>query len=167
MRTHFDMAFPRLLFLVALFLPCASALGQASAKCQVRPKTLSAMRNCYRPLLVFSPTAGDSRLKKQGELLDQDADDMMDRFVMFTPIVASTKSFSAPLDTPYVVLSSQQMQAIRSQFQVPSDGFLVLLLGEDLGEKLRSTRPVDPTRLNALIDQMPSRKLEMQRPHAN
>ena len=92
---------------------------------------------------------------------------MRDRFVMFTPIVPSPKNFSAPLDTPYVVLSTQQMQAIRSQFQVPADTFLVLLLGEDLGEKMRSTRPVDPTRLNALIDQMPSRKQEMQRPHAN
>jgi hypothetical protein len=161
------MASRRLLFLVALSLPCASALGQASAKCQVQPKTLAAMRNCYRPLLVFSPTASDVRLKRQSDLLDQDADDMMDRFVMLTPVLPSVKNFTAPLDTPYVVLSSQQMQAIRSQFQVPADSFVVLLLGEDLGEKLRSTRPVDPTRLNTLIDEMPSRKTEMQRSHAN
>ena len=161
------MASRRLFLLVALFLPCAPALAQANAKCPVQPKTLAAMRNCYRPLLVFSPSAGDARLKRQSDMLDQDADDMMDRFVMFTPVVPSTKNFSAPLDTPYVVLSTQQMQAIRSQFQVPADTFLVLLLGEDLEEKMRSTRPVDPTRLNALIDQMPSRKQEMQRPHAN
>jgi len=125
------------------------------------------MRNCYRPLLVFSPTAADVRLKKQTELLDQNADDMMDRFVMLTPIVPSTKSFTVPLDTPYVVLNSQQMQAIRAQFQVPAESFLVLLLGEDLSERLRSAYPVDPMRLNALIDRMPSRKTEMQRPHAN
>ena len=125
------------------------------------------MRNCYRPLLVFSPTASDTRLKRQGELLDQDADDMMDRFVLFTPILPSAKNFAAPLDTPYVVLSPQQMQAIRAQFQVPVDTFLVLLLGEDLGEKLRSAYPLDPMRLNPLIDRMPDRKLEMQRPHAN
>ena len=125
------------------------------------------MRNCYRPLLVFSPTAADVRLKKQTELLDQNADDMMDRFVMLTPIVPSTKSFTVPLDTPYVVLNSQQMQTIRAQFQVPAESFLVLLLGEDLSERLRSAYPVDPMRLNALIDRMPSRKTEMQRPHAN
>ena len=161
------MASRWLLLAIGLFLACSPALGQASPKCQVQPKTLAAMRTCYRPLLVFSPTATDARLKRQSELLDQDADDMMDRFVMFTPIVPSTKSFNAPLDTPYVVLNSQQMQAIRAQFQVPSESFLVLLLGEDLSEKLRSARPVDPMRLNALIDQMPSRKTEMQRPHAN
>jgi Domain of unknown function (DUF4174) len=160
----------RLLLLVALFhgaLTGAPALAQANPSCQVQPKMLAAMRNCYRPLLVFSPTAGDARLKKQSELLDQDADDMMDRFVLFTPIVPSAKDFTPPLDTPYVVLTSRQMQAIRSQFQVPADTFLVLLLGEDLGEKLRSPRPIDPMRLNALIDHMPTRKQEMQRPHAN
>lgn len=114
--------------------------------------------NCYRPLLVFSPTAAAARLKKQSELLDQDADNIMDRFVMFTPIVPSSKSFCAPLDTAYVVLSSQQIQAIRAQFQVPAESFLVLILGEDLGERLRITHPVDPMRLNALIDQMPARR---------
>jgi hypothetical protein len=36
------------------------------------------MHNCYRPLLVFSPTVNDARLKPQRELLNQDADDMMD-----------------------------------------------------------------------------------------
>jgi hypothetical protein len=59
------------------------------------------------------------------------------------------------------------MQAIRSEFHVPAGSFLVLMLGEGLGDKLRSTGSVDPMRLNALIDQTPSRKIEMQRPHAN
>ena len=92
---------------------------------------------------------------------------MMDRFVLFTPVLPSSKGFSAPLDTPYVLLSAQQMQAIRSQFHVPQETFVVVLLGEDGSEALRSTRPVDSTRLNSLIDTMPTRKMEMQRPHAN
>jgi hypothetical protein len=152
---------------VVVLLSSAFALGQASLKCQVQPKTLAAMRNCYRPLLVFSPTATDPRLKRQGAILDDDADDMMDRFVMFTPILPSTKGFAAPLDTPYVLLSAQQMQSIRSQFHVPAETFLVLLLGEDGSEALRSESPVGSTRLNSLIDTMPSRKIEMKRPHAN
>jgi len=160
------MASRRFLPLVAL-LVSGFALGQASLRCQVQPKTLAAMRNCYRPLLVFSPSATDERLKKQGEILDADADDMMDRFVLFVPVMPSTKAYSTPFDTPYVLLSPQQMQAIRARFHVPVESFLVLLLGEDGGEALRSTRPVDSARLNALIDTMPSRKIEMQRPHAN
>jgi hypothetical protein len=125
------------------------------------------MRNCYRPLLVFSPSVTDSRLKRQGEILDADADDMMDRFVMFTPILPSTRGYDPPLDTPYVLLSPQQMQAVRSQFHVPVESFMILLLGEDGREALRSTRPVNSARLNSLIDTMPTRKIEMQRPHAN
>jgi len=125
------------------------------------------MGNCHRPLLVSSPAAAGARLKKQSELLDQDADNSMGRFVMFTPIVPSSKSFCAPLDTPYVVRSSQQIQTIRAQFQVPGESFLVLIQGEDLGERLRSKPPVDPMRLNALIDRMPACKREMQRPQPN
>lgn len=153
---------------VLVFAVFASAAwGQTSLKCQVQPKTLAAMRNCYRPLLVFSPSASDSRLKRQGQILDADADDMMDRFVMFTPILPSAKGYDAPLDTPYVLLSSQQMQAVRTQFDVPQDTFLVLLLGEDGSEALRSAKPLNSERLNDFIDTMPSRKREMLRPHAN
>ena len=162
-----NMATYRSPILVAFALLAATAFGQASLKCQVQPKTLAAMRHCYRPLLVFSPSATDARLKRQGEILDADADDMMDRFVLFTPILPSSKGFSAPLDTPYVLLSTQQMQAIRSQFHVPQETFVVVLLGEDGSEALRATSPVSSDRLNALIDTMPSRKMEMQRPHAN
>jgi hypothetical protein len=93
------MATYRSPILVALAIFAATAFGQASLKCQVQPKTLAAMRNCYRPLLVFSPSATDARLKRQSEILDADADDMMDRFVLFTPILPSSKGFSAPLDT--------------------------------------------------------------------
>ncbi|HEX3472350.1 MAG TPA: DUF4174 domain-containing protein [Silvibacterium sp.] len=153
--------------LIALSLACTAALGQASPKCQVQPKTLAAMHNCYRPLLVFSPAPNDPRLKRQGQILDADADDMMDRFVLFTPILPSAKGFDAPLDTPYVVLSAQQMQAIRAQFHIPNENFTVLLLGEDGSEQLRSTQPIGSARLNSLIDTMPSRKIEMKRLHAN
>jgi hypothetical protein len=161
------MAGHRFVLAAAFVLSCAAALGQASLKCPTQPKTLAAMRNCYRPLLVFSPSASDPRLKRQTEILDAGADDMMDRFVMFTPILASTKGYSAPLDTPYVVLNAQQMQSIRARFRIPTESFVVLLLGEDGSEVLRSTRPVESARLNSLIDRMPSRRIEMQRPHAN
>jgi hypothetical protein len=160
-------------FMIAVTISLVNAVApvtiraQASPKCQVQPKTFAAMRNCYRPLLVFSPRASDSRLKRQAELLDGDADDMMDRFVLFTPILPDRKNYQPPLDTPYVILSDQEMQSIRQRFHIPADSFTVLLLGEDLTEKLRSTRPIDPTRLNSLIDTMPSRKIEMQRQHAN
>lgn len=163
------MTTPRSFITIALlFIPSLTiASAQASPKCQVRPATLAAMRHCYRSLLVFSPRANDPRLKKQGEILDNDADDMMDRFVMLTPVLPSAKGYSAPLDTPYVVLSTKEMQSIRERFHIPADSFLVLLLGEDGQEKLRSPRPISAERLNALIDATPERKIERERPHSN
>ena len=92
---------------------------------------------------------------------------MMDRFVMLTPVLPSAKGYAAPLDTPYVVLNAKEMQSIRERFHIPADSFLVLLLGEDGQEKLRSTRPVPATRLNGLIDATPERRIERERPHAN
>ena len=161
------MATYRSLVVLVFAVFASAAWGQASLKCQVQPKTLVAMRNCYRPLLVFSPSASDSRFKRQGQILDADADDMMDRFVMLTPILPSAKAYDAPLDMPYVLFSPQQMQAVRAQFDVAQDTFLVLLLGEDGSEALRSAKPVNSERLSAFIDTTPSRKREMLRPHAN
>lgn len=153
--------------LAILLLAPAMLPAQARPNCALRPASLTQMRHCYRPLLVFSPSATDARLIKQQSTLDQGADDMMDRFVLFTPVVTKFAKYQPPLDTPYVMLSQKQLTAIRSQFQIPEDQFTVLLLGEDGTIKLRSATPVTITRLNDLIDDMPDRKLEMQRPHAN
>ena len=157
----------RALLLVALLLAGGPLWAQAGSSCQVIPKSLDAMHKCYRPLLVFSPQTDDPRLKEQTATLDAAADDMMDRFVMLTPILPDAKSYQAPLDAPYTVLSQQDMDAIRARFHIAADEFVVLLLGEDGTEKLRSTKPIPIDRLNALIDSMPERRVEMMRPNAN
>lgn len=141
--------------------------AQARPQCQVIPKSLAAMHGCYRPLLVFSPRVDDARLKRQSALLDSAADDMMDRFVMYTPIVPDGHELSTPLDTPFTVLGPREMGDVRTRFHIPEAGFEVLLLDEDGHVMLRSTAPVDADRLNALIDQTPARRAEMLRPHAN
>lgn len=125
------------------------------------------MHACYRPLLVFSPRADDPRLVEQSKILDADADDMMDRFVMLTPMLTASKGYAPPLDAPYVLFGALETKAIRARFHVPENRFLVLLLDEDGEVKLRSDLPVDSDRLNALIDTMPMRKVERERPHAN
>ena len=156
------------LFPLAILL-LAPVLLQAQARpdCALRPTSLAQMRRCYRPLLVFSPTGNDARLKKQQSTLDAAADDMMDRFVLLLPIIAKPAKYQPPLDTPYELLSQKELASIRNRFQISEDQFAVLLLGEDGAIKLRSTAPVTISRLNSLIDAMPDRKLEMQRPHAN
>jgi len=157
----------RLFPLAILFLAPVLTRAQARPDCAVKPTSLTQMRRCYRPLLVFSPSATDARLIKQQSTLDDAADDMMDRFVIFVPILTKSASYQPPLDTPYALLPQKELASIRARFQIPENQFTVLLLGEDGTIKLRSTIPVTISRLNSLIDGMPDRKLEMQRPHAN
>jgi hypothetical protein len=156
------------LHLVMLLLASVAAVyGQAGPTCAVVPKTLAAMKGCYRPLLVFSANGDDMRLRRQVEFLDAAADDMMDRFVLYTPIVPDGRRVSTPADSPYTVLNAKEMAAVRAQFHIPAAQFTVLLLDEDGTVKLRTTYPVNTDRLNALIDKLPGRQAEIQRPHAN
>jgi hypothetical protein len=57
--------------------------------------------------------------------------------------------------------------ALREQSHVAANRFFVLLPGKDGSIKLRSERPVDAARLNELIDTMPARRIERERPNAN
>jgi hypothetical protein len=151
--------------LLLLLSPVLQA--QARPQCQVVPKSFAAMRGCFRPLLVFSPAPNDALLRRQIALLDRDADDMMDRFVLYTPVAPDPHRLSRPLDAPYTILDARQMSEIRARFHIPAPQFTVLLLDEDGSVMLRSLNAVNPARLNALIDQTPERRAEMLRPHAN
>jgi Domain of unknown function (DUF4174) len=156
-----------LLPVAILLLASVSIQAQARPDCALRPASLTQMRRCYRPLLVFSPSGTDARLVKQQSALDEAADDMMDRFVLFVPVLTKASNYQSPLDTPYAILPQKELAAIRNRFQIPENQFTVLLLGEDGTIKLHSTIPVTISHLNSLIDSMPDRKLEIQRPHAN
>jgi len=156
-------------FFVAVVMVTLSGRGYAQAKptCAVVPRSLAAMKDCYRPLLVFSANGDDLRLKKEVAMLDGAADDMMDRFVLFTPIVPDGRRVSTPADSPYTILSNEEMKNVRAQFHIPPAEFTILLLDEDGHTMLRTAVPVNVDRLNAVIDKTPQRQAEMLRPHAN
>jgi hypothetical protein len=145
-------------FATLLFLLSPALEAQARPQCQVVRKSFAVMRGCFRPLLVFSPAPNDALLHRQIALLDRDADDMMDRFELYTPVAPDPRRLDAPLDAPYTILDAQQMTEIRARYHIPASQFTVLL---------RSSNPVNPARLNALIDRTPERRAEMLRPHAN
>jgi|SRR5580700_2708741 Domain of unknown function (DUF4174) len=154
-------------FVCFALLLCPRLRAQAQPQCQVVPKTFAAMHGCFRPLLVFSAAGNDPRLHRQMALLDEDADDMMDRFVLYTPVTPDSHRLSTPVDAPYTVLDAQQMAEIREKFHIAPAEFTILLLDENGSVMLRSTNPVNPMRLNALIDRTPLRQAEMRRPGAN
>ena len=157
------------ILIVAVAMAALGGSGYAQAKptCAVVPKTLAAMKDCYRPLLVYSANGDDVRLRRQVEMLDKAADDMMDRFVLYTPIVPDGRQVTTPADAPYTILSTDQMKDVRAKFHIPAGEFVVLLLDEDGTVMLHLRSPIDADRLNALIDKTPRRQAEMLRPHAN
>lgn len=129
--------------------------AQLAPGCPVQPTTLKAMHDCYRPLLVFAPTARDASFASQQAMLDQYADEMMDRNLLYVPVLAQGGHFQAPLDAPYVLLKPSEMNAIRSRFQVGPTEFVVMLVGKDGGEKFRTRKAISVLKLDEIVDAMP------------
>lgn len=152
---------------LALLLAPLALRAQAKLTCKVQPSTLAEAKDCWRPLLVFSPTDNNPQLLAQEHILDQDADDMMDRFVLLVPIVPNAKHTPTPLDAPWTIMPQAQMDQIRARFHIPNNRFQVILLDEDGDPALRSNAPISTGRLKAVIHNMPRRKIEKQRRGAN
>jgi hypothetical protein len=128
---------------------------QANPDCPVDPTTFKAMRNCYRPVLVFAPSAKNASFRAQQALLEQYADDMMDRNLLYVPVLRQGARWETPLDAPYVFLDQPELQGLRARFHIEPGEFTVILIGKDGGEKFRSAKPVSVLKLDALVDAMP------------
>lgn len=94
-----------------------------------------------RPILVFA-SPDDARLQHQLDAFRAEAAALHDR-------------------DNVVIVDIESESALRRIFA--PDGFTVILIGKDGGEKLRRNRVVAVDELNALIDQMPMRRREMRR----
>jgi hypothetical protein len=150
-------------------IPFAAAMGQVRKEqptegCPAQPSTLRAMRNCYRPLLVFAPTLDDSRVIEQFKQLNLSPPDLKNRNVLYVPVVPEGHNQPIPGSrVPTARLSEDELAATRLRFKVEPTAFVVILLGKDGGEKLNSPAPVPMEKIKQLIDSMPMRKQEMQR----
>ncbi|MEM1275997.1 MAG: DUF4174 domain-containing protein [Pseudomonadota bacterium] len=94
-----------------------------------------------RPILVFG-TEGDPQIDEQMALFSEAALELEDRRNV---IIVETDP------------SSDLWQHFRP------NGFTVILVGLDGGEKFRNSRITDPSELNELIDRMPMRQNEVMR----
>jgi hypothetical protein len=131
------------------FIACAAVLlpGPTMA---APPVTIARMRWNARPLLVFG-SAGDPRLIKQRAILAAQPEAVAERDVKVVEIVDAD-----------VRGTSEAAAALRARYRV-ADGFAVILIGKDGGEKLRSAEPIPAERLFATIDAMPMRQSEARR----
>lgn len=153
----------------ALLLSCSWTAMRAQDRnqqptdaCPTQPHTLRAMRNCYRPLLVFAPTLDHPQLVEQFNQLKAQIIELKRRAVLYVPIVPEGHNQPIPVSkVPTARLSEDELAAVRLHFKVEPGDFLVILLGKDGGEKLNSRTPVAVDQLERVIDSMPMHKSEM------
>ncbi len=117
--------------------------------------TLAGLRDRVRPLLIFAPKPDDPQLEIQLRRLHQNAAAMTERDVLPVAI-----PYNAPSPTA-AMLSDTDAVAARRRFHVAPDEFVVILVGKDGGEKLRSEKPFSNEKLQQTIDAMPMRQEEM------
>lgn len=116
---------------------------------------LESLRNQARPLLIFAPTTTDARLEIQLRTLQEHAAQASDRQLVPIGLVYRNPSPTA------AQLSPEEETVVRRRFNVDPTAFVVILIGKDGGEKLRSSKPFSMQQLNGTIDAMPMRQEEM------
>jgi Domain of unknown function (DUF4174) len=141
---------------VALLLSLLGVMfvsGMAGAQTGV--VSLAELRNQSRVLLVFAPKPDDAQLEIQLRRLNEDAAALTER-----DVVAIAVPYESP-STTAAQLSDAEATAARRRFNVAPTDFVVILVGKDGTEKLRSQKPLTVDRLCATIDAMPGRQDEM------
>ena len=145
----------RSLLAVACLAPLVSSTkGNAGAELSAET-SLAKLRDTARPLLIFAPRPEGAELLTQLRLLDEHADEMKERDVIAIALPASG------LGATSARLTNAEAEAARQRFHIRSAEFVVILLGKDGGEKLRSRHPLSTETLKKLIDAMPMRRDEM------
>jgi hypothetical protein len=131
--------------------------GAAFVRVSAPPETstLAGLRDRARPLLIFGPEPGDSRMQAQLSILRDNAAEAADRDLV---AIALPATGVPPTETR---LTADDAAAARRRFHVKAGEFVVILVGKDGGEKLRSDKPIAFERLRSVVDAMPMRKEEM------
>jgi len=109
----------------------------------------------YRPVLVFTPSVEDGRMKDQAKRLRAAASALKERDMVVVTIAGSQTVMAEQAAPP-----SADAAALRRAFNVERDAFTVVLVGKDGTEKYRAGGVVDPADLMVTVDGMPMRRDE-------
>lgn len=138
-----------LLVLGSFFLLITLVSAQAVTPAASLAAVLKASRWQKRVLLLCAPTADNTALLRQRQLLATDrpgleARELLVREVLFTNLSAADRKY------------------LTETLHVSPTSFTMVLLGKDGDPKRRETEPVTPSSLFTTIDAMPMRQREMQ-----
>lgn len=141
-------------YLLLLFLLPAVTNSQPTSASM--PFDLSDHRWTHRLLLAFAPTDEHPDLLAQRQMTTGFVDGFRDRDLLFVSVLGRGESLAdnRPMD-------AASARALREQFGIAPDAFVVVLVGKDGAEKRRSERPVSIESVFDQIDQMPMRQREM------
>ena len=117
--------------------------------------TLAQLRDRFRPLLIFAPTAQDARLLEQVRVVNEHPQEAADRQLV---TVAVAEQGEVPAGRR---LAEADVAEARRRFHVGAGEFAVVLVGKDGGEKLRAAKPFSFEKVRDVIDAMPMRRDEM------
>ncbi|MEM1212295.1 MAG: DUF4174 domain-containing protein [Planctomycetota bacterium] len=108
-----------------------------------------------RPVLVFAGTGHDGLRDAQLRLLDAASDGVRERDIVVYVVDADGVTRGGET-------LAGDSDGLRSRYGIAADGWAVVLIGKDGGEKLRVTEGALETELLfAVIDAMPMRRAEM------
>lgn len=155
-------------YLVAVLFGLALAVfifGEGGAAERSYTGNLAGYQWDYRPLLVFAPSSDDERLRMLRELVAHEKAAMVEREMIILEVLPSAGRIDPLMHITkskrYEVLLESEAKALREQFGVGVDEFVMVLVGKDGGEKHRYTGPDQLGRSFSDIDQMPMRRREM------
>ena len=109
-----------------------------------------------RPVIVFAPDRTEGPGAEQLKRLQAARDTLAKRDM---PVFVVTRTGVTALSGGRAA-ATLKAEDLRKTYGVEEDGFAVVLIGKDGGEKLRSTDPVAAEKLTDLVDTMPMRQRE-------
>ncbi len=111
-----------------------------------------------RVILIIAENDQLTAYKDQIQFLSQQRVELEDRNLVVYKLLMDGQSTYQENN-----INTTKAQKLIQNYKKKSDPFLLLLIGKDGGVKLKSTTPVSPNDLFALIDGMPMRRAEMRR----
>ncbi|WP_179862201.1 DUF4174 domain-containing protein [Longibacter salinarum] len=118
----------------------------------------------HRLVLVFAPTEDHPALAEQMAMWSAERNGFEERKLRIYRLVGTGSGrFYRQPDAEGQPISETSARGLRERFGVPTDAFVVILVGLDGTEKKRHPEPLATDDLFATIDAMPMRRAEMRK----
>jgi len=138
--------------LITLALISTPVLSASVLATQVDLRSVAGMKDHNRVLLVFAPSLRDPRLEQQRRTMAHFILGAAERDLVFVQVAEGK-----------VLGAHDSDDKLRGKYRVPGHTYRTLLISKDGGIALTANGPLDERRIQATIDAMPMRQVEIVR----